>query len=275
MKKINFLKMVATGNDFILVDNRQNAFDDLAEHWPEVAQKLCPRKNAVGADGILVLEQSEQAQTCMRIFNPDGSEAAMCGNGARCVSYFLATEKGLQKVNFQTKAGLLEAEVNARRVKLKMTAPHDLRLDFELTVGEQTYITNFINTGVPHTVIFVEDIDVIDVNALGKEVRLHPEFQPEGTNVNFVQVVNENTIKVRTYERGVEEETLACGTGNVAAAIITATKMRKEKKKHFNIECLTKGGEILLVSFDLSEKKAENVYLEGEVKISFSGEVEL
>lgn len=273
--RLEFFKTQASGNDFILIDNRQNKFRNLADRWSEIARKLCPRKISVGADGILVLEESGLANVKMRIFNSDGSEAAMCGNGARCVSYFLAKEKGLNKLKFETKAGVIEAQINQEQIKMKMTSPYDLRLDFEIPLDKQTYVANYINTGVPHVVLFVEEIDKVNVSELGKEIRFHPKFQPQGTNVNFVQLVSKNMIKVRTYERGVEEETLACGTGVIAAAIITASKMLKDKKEHFAINCQTKSGETLKVCFDLTSSKASDVFLEGEAKIVYRGEVDL
>ena len=219
---------------------------------------------------MLVLEKSKTADFRMRIFNADGSEAEMCGNGLRCA--VLLT--GKRKTNVETKAGIYDGEITARnRVKIRMENPKDLRWDFSIKVNLRDLKVNYINTGVPHVVIFVEGLDKINVNEIGRVVRYHKEFAPKGANVNFVEIVDDNNINIRTYERGVEGETLACGTGSVAAAIITALSVkRKALNVKFGINVHTKGG-VLRVEFTKSENKVKDVYLDGEAKIVFEGNI--
>ncbi|MDP2912286.1 MAG: diaminopimelate epimerase [Candidatus Omnitrophota bacterium] len=257
MHKLNFTKMVGAGNDFIILDSGVKSFSKLA-------RQLCDRKTGIGADGALILEKSKIADFKMRIFNADGSEAEMCGNGLRCAVLFI----GKNKTSVETKAGIYDGEITAEnRVKIRMENPKDLRRDFSIKVNLRDLKVNYINTGVPHVVIFVEGLGKIDVNAIGRAVRYHKEFEPKGANVNFVEIVDEGNIKVRTYERGVEGETLACGTGSVAAAIISRVKGEGLRVK---VNVHTQGG-VLRVEFNKIGNKFKDVYLEGEAKIVFEG----
>jgi len=275
--KIQFAKLVASGNDFVLLDLRRHGGSlDLKN----TAKKICHRKLGIGADGLLVLEKSKKADVKMRIFNADGSEAEMCGNGARCVVYFLANAAARKikgKVRVDTKAGVLKAESFGSRVKINMTNPKSARQDLKISLSRHQLKLNFINTGVPHAVILCEDIEKINVYSLGRLIRFHKRFKPAGANVNFVEPVGLNRIKIRTYERGVEEETLACGTGSVAGAIIYALKLNKaglsNAGKSFNIDVDTVSGETLKIYFDVSKNKANNVWLQGSAKIICKGEV--
>ncbi len=275
--KIQFAKLVASGNDFVLLDLRRHGGSlDLKK----TAKIICHRKLGIGADGLLVLERSKKADVKMRIFNADGSEAEMCGNGARCVVYFLANDavrKIKGKVRVDTKAGVLKAESFGSRVKINMTNPKSARQDLKISLNRHQLKLNFINTGVPHAVILCEDIEKINVYSLGRLIRFHKRFKPAGANVNFVEPVGLNRIKIRTYERGVEEETLACGTGSVAGAIIYALKLNKaglsNAGKSFNIDVDTVSGETLKIYFDVSKNKVNNVWLQGSAKIICKGEV--
>ncbi|MFA5287701.1 MAG: diaminopimelate epimerase, partial [Candidatus Omnitrophota bacterium] len=214
MKKIKFTKMVASGNDFVVVENNELS-----------AKSVCDRKFGIGADGLLVLGKSRSADIKMRIFNADGSEAEMCGNGARCTAFFAVHQLACsKKVSIETKAGIIKAEVNKDIVRIKLTEPKGLNLDIPIKINGRLLRVNFINTGVPHAVIFVSGIDKIDVDNIGRAVRYHKRFSPAGTNVNFVEVLGKDAIRIRTYERGVEGETLACGTGSTAAALVFALK---------------------------------------------------
>jgi len=258
MIKLNFTKMVGAGNDFIVIDA---GLKDLSA----LAKRLCDRKTGIGADGMLVLEKSKIADFRMRIFNADGSEAEMCGNGLRCAVLFRGMKR---KVKIETIAGIYEGEIAAKdKVKVKMEEPRDLKLNFPINVSGREIKANFINTGVPHTVVFVEGLDKINVDSIGSEIRHHDEFKPKGSNVNFVETIDDSNIKIRTYERGVEGETLACGTGSVASAIISMIKNERLKVK---VSVHTKGG-ILKVEFDNIKNKIKNVYLEGEAKSVFQG----
>lgn len=274
MKTIIFTKAVASGNDFIIIDVRSRA---ARFNCKEAAQKLCHRTMGIGADGLLVLEKSNKADVRMRIFNADGSEAEMCGNGARCVAYFVAQEKKQKRtIHIGTKAGIIKAHVRNDTVKINMTQPRRVTLNVAVAIRRHTLQVNVINTGVPHVVILCEDVGTINVARLGSLLRYHRRFQPAGTNVNFVEPKRLDAIKVRTYERGVERETLACGTGSVASAIVYALKLKNTglvKKDDFSVLVETASGEQLKVDFDIAKNTIRNVFLEGAVKIIFRGQV--
>lgn len=263
MAAITFYKLQASGNDFILIDNRKMKIG--SGQLKKLARKYCQRKLAVGADGLLVIEPSEKSSFKMKIFNTDGSEAEMCGNGARCAAYW-AKSKSL--IKFETKAGIIEACLKAKSVGIKLSDPKQIKINIPITVLGRKIHLNFINTGVPQTVIFVEGLDKINVEKIGRAVRFHKKFQPAGTNVNFVELVNNNFIRVRTYERGVEAETLACGTGSVASAIIAGYQF-KAKANNYKVE--TKGGEILDVQFRRSNDKIRDVWLKGKADLVYKG----
>ncbi|MDP1852718.1 MAG: diaminopimelate epimerase [Candidatus Omnitrophota bacterium] len=276
MEKINFTKMVASGNDFVITELRTKNLE-----LRDLAKKVCNRKYGVGADGLLLLEKTKTADIKMRIFNADGSHAQMCGNGARCAALYSARNtlsgtgqkpvtSNQKKIKIETRAGIIESEVNGANVRIKLTSPKDVKLDVPIKIKGRLIKVNFINTGVPHTVIFVEGLDKIDVADIGREIRQHKEFKPGGTNVNFVQILNDDSIKVRTYERGVEDETLACGTGSVASALIAAMRYAPCAMRKINVR--TQGGEVLKVYFDTVGNSFKNVCLEGKAKIVFKGE---
>ena len=261
--------MVAAGNDFVVIGEKLQAGN---RELALLARNMCDRKYGIGADGILLIEKSKKADAKMRIFNADGSEAEMCGNGARCSTLWTKSKIKSQKskiIKIETKAGIIESEVNKENVKIKLTAPADIKLNIPIKVNNRTLKVNFINTGVPHVVIFVEGVDKIEVDNLGRIIRYHPEFAPKGTNVNFVEILNDDFIKVRTYERGVEAETLACGTGSSASAIITALRQQKAADKLIKVQ--TKSGEILKVYIEQENNKFKNVWLEGRAKLVYKG----
>lgn len=287
MNKITFMKTVASGNDFVIVEKLQRGSYNL----PRLAREICNRKFGIGADGLLLLEKSKKADIRMRIFNADGSEAQMCGNGARCAALYI----NKRNVKIVTSAGIIESVINGNNVRIKLTEPKNLKVDIPINVNGRTLHVNFIDTGVPHTVIFVKGIDEIDVFGIGKKIRYHKKFKPCGTNVDFVEILNNNSIKVRTYERGVEDETLACGTGAVAAALVANSKwsrmqLSKEvtlrdtevKQKQLphsgqitsyeKINVHTRSGELLKVYFEKIHNRFTNVWLEGKVRIVCKGE---
>ncbi len=259
-RRVDFTKMVASGNDFVLIDGSRELG---ASSLSVFAKNICDRKYGVGADGLLILEKSKIADIKMRIFNPDGSEAEMCGNGARCAAYYLNS-----KLNIETKAGIIESELKEDNVRIKLINTRNIRLDIPIKVNKRNLKANFINTGVPHAVIFVEGLDEIHVSEIGRVIRNHKRFAPRGTNVDFVEALNKDSIGIRTYERGVEDETLACGTGSVASALIFALKSDTGNK----INVHTKGREILKVYFDKINNNFKNVWLEGKARIVCKGE---
>jgi len=258
MKKVKFTKMVGSGNDFIVLTGKPSG------NLSRLAKLLCDRKFGIGADGLLLLDKCNNADLSMRIFNADGSEAPMCGNGARCAAFF----SGRSKIRIFTNAGVINTEVKGQQIKIQLTAPKDIKLDFPLNVNGRLLKVNFINTGVKHVVIFVSGVDSIDLKSIGRSIRSHQKFSPRGTNVNFVEEKGNNLIQVRTYERGVEDETLACGTGSTAAALIFALKNNLDNQ----VKVKTKSGEILKVYFQKENGKFKKVWLEGSARIVYKGE---
>lgn len=265
MKPIEFTKMVASGNDFILIGIKSQS-----PNLKALARKICNRIYGIGADGLLVLEKSKSADIGMRLFNADGSEAEMCGNGARCVALWMSSQSGARSSQFsiQTKAGVIKAQVKGEQVKIRLTEPKDMTLDVPLEVNRRRIKVHFIDTGVPHTVIFAEGLGKIAVGSLGRQIRHHERFKPAGTNVDFVEALSHDSINVRTYERGVEDETLACGTGAVASALLYAARYTKQAQP---IRVHTRGKEILKVYFKRAGHKFKDVWLEGKARIVCKG----
>ena len=268
MKTIPFCKMSGSGNDFIIIDNRkENLF---LSDVKQIVRQLCRRKLSLGADGLILLEPSNQADFKWRFYNSDGSRAEMCGNGARCVSRFayLNNITG-SKLSFETDAGIIAAEVREEQVKIRMTDPVELELDRKFQLSNRVITASFINTGVPHLVVEVDDVNCVDVVALGKEIRYHNSFKPAGTNANFVSVLENEGFSIRTYERGVEDETLACGTGCVASALVLAEK----KGLPSPVDLKTRSGNHLRVYFSCNHDGFDRIYLEGDARVIGSGDL--
>lgn len=266
---VRFTKMNGAGNDFILFDNRSGNID-LDRN--QIA-RLCDRHRGIGADGILLLEKpTNHTDFRMRYFNADGGEAEMCGNGARCFARF-ANKVGGQKpkISFETPAGVISADLKGDSVTLRMTEPTDLRLNVELPMTAENKTVHFINSGVPHVVIPVAKIEEADVRREGAAIRYHKMFLPNGTNVNFIERRGPNKIAIRTYERGVEDETLACGTGIVASALIFAASEDCEGP----ITVLARGGDELQVGFERVEGRFREVTLTGPAEFVFEGTIEI
>jgi len=268
---LNFYKMNGAGNDFVVIDNRK-LDKNLSK---EQIEALCDRHRGIGADGFLAVEPAESgADYKFRYYNADGGEAEMCGNGARCFGRFTAHLGAEVKelVSFETIAGELSAEMIGQEVRVNMSEPFDLDLDTGVEVEGLDAKVYFINTGVPHAVIFVDDLQNLDVQKFGAAIRYHEGFAPKGTNVNFAQVVGNQHIAIRTYERGVEGETLACGTGMTACAIIHHLLTQEASP----IKVDVKGGDTLTIGF---EPKAENhfdkVTLQGPADFVFEGQIEV
>ena len=270
MSKIKFTKMSGTLNDFIIIDNRSQILD--ADHLSDWVKKICTRKYSIGADGLILIEKSDKADFKWRFFNCDGSEAEMCGNGSRCAARFSYLE-GITgpHLTFETLAGLISAQVNGNLVKVQMTDPSQLKLDSSLTMEGSTVHFSKINTGVPHVVIKVETLEDFTLQTLlnlGRTIRMHKYFEPKGTNVNFIEVMNDSHVKVKTYERGVEDITYACGTGVVASALVAHAK----KLAHSPVEIETPGGK-LMVYFEFDGKNYTHVFLEGDARVVYRGEM--
>jgi diaminopimelate epimerase len=266
---LRFTKMNGAGNDFVLLDNRAG---DLRLTREEIA-RLCDRHRGVGADGVLLLERPRNgADFRMRYYNADGGEAEMCGNGARCFARFADRTAGpLRELSFETPAGVIGARLEGKLVRLQMSAPKDLRLDLQVAVKGEAIAAHYIDSGVPHVVVPVARIDDIDVRSLGAALRHHPMFAPRGANANFIEQRGERTIAIRTYERGVEDETLACGTGVVASALIFAATQKIDGA----INVLVRGGDTLQVDFARTNGGFINVTLTGPADFVFDGTIEL
>lgn len=267
---LKFTKMNGAGNDFVMIDNRDGSVCLSRDQ----IQWICDRHRGVGGDGLLLVEKPDDSDSDlrMRYYNADGGEADMCGNGARCFARF-AKSLGWKKpeLRFMTGAGLIRARFEGELVRISLSAPRDLRLAQTIDLHTGTVKIHAINTGVPHAVMFVQDADEAMVGEWGREVRNHPMFQPRGTNVNFVQLKESNVIRVRTYERGVEGETLACGTGVVASAIIANLFHRVPAP----IQVQVQGGDTLEVSFQAEGEKISDVQLKGPADFAFSGNLTL
>ena len=263
---IEFFKMSGSGNDFILIDNRDGSLD--VGEVADFVRKVCRRRVSVGADGLFLIEKSDKVDFKWRFYNADGSQAEMCGNGGRCAARF-AFLKGIagERMSFETGAGIIDAEVKGDVAKIRLTDPHSLVLDEPLRIGNREYFVHSLNTGVPHVVHFLHDLGGFDVVGVGRAIRRHDRYQPAGTNANFAAVEDDHTLAVRTYERGVEDETLACGTGSVAAALIAARKGLVSSP----VDVRVRSGELLRIYFALTDKGFEKVYLEGKAKVVYQG----
>lgn len=261
-----FSKYSGCGNDFILIDNRNNLFPS---HHVSLISRLCRRPDGIGADGVILIETSHIADVKMRIFNSDGKEAEMCGNGLRCIMKFLH-ELGItkSKLDIETMERKLHIESFGDQVKASMGSPKDIKQNISLMIQNKEVIVHYLDTGVPHAIHFVENIEDAPVVELGSKIRFHSFFQPKGANANFVQITGPTSLTIRTYERGVEAETLACGTGATAAALMA----HLDKGLVSPIEVKTKSGQNLTISFSVDEKKQfTNVMQSGPATFHFKG----
>lgn len=270
MKKIAFTKMAGAGNDFLVVNPPKGT------SLKALAQKACDRTNGVGADGLLILDKSKTADYRMRIINADGSEAEMCGNGARCMAAYIARYNKPRKKRFsmETLAGEVLGEADGEEAVVRLSDPIDYKPNFIIDVNDKETQMSYIDTGVPHTIVYVDNLEKANVEIIGRIIRYHDHFKPRGTNVNFVEKLAPNLVNCRTYERGVEGETKACGTGSVAAGIVTYLLVNPniQNKKSAKMKVRTKSGEILQVTFDICNSQIENVWLKGSAKFIASGE---
>jgi diaminopimelate epimerase len=268
---LEFTKMNGAGNDFVAIDNRERKIS----LTPEQIVRICNRHRGVGADGLMMLIpcDSKKADWAWDFYNCDGTKAAMCGNGSRCFARYIQRTTGWSKneLTFETIAGIIHAKFHGERVEVNLTKPHSLRLNEQVALKGGIAPIHFVNTGVEHAVLFVKDADQTMVGPIGSEIRYHKHFAPKGTNANFVQLLGPNQIRVRTYERGVEGETLACGTGVSASALITSMVHNFTSPVKVQVQ----GGDQLEVSFDRKGDEFSNVRLLGPADFVFEGRIKI
>jgi len=273
--ELQFTKMTGAGNDFVLIDDRKTS---LNLDWGTLAPRLCDRRYGIGADGLLVLEASNDADFGMKYYNADGSYGGMCGNGGRCAARFVMDEAGLSIARFDALGFTYRAHHVGQFIELHMKDPISLRKDI-LHVGSHKIPYVFIDTGTAHAVIFVGDLEPVlaqmaasgEIQHIGSEIRNHAAFAPGGTNVNFVRVLDDGTLAMRTYERGVEAETLACGTGAIASAIVS----HLYKQTPVPTRVRTRSKEILEVGFKKEGNSIREVTLTGSADMVYSGKIAL
>ncbi len=264
--KIAFTKLEGSGNDFVLIDNIKSNVPSFSK---KSRSKLCDRKRGIGADGILLLEKDRKFPFMMRYFNADGKEAEMCGNGARCSALYASMKNIVpSKFSFRSKSGIHKAQVFENNlVKVELPACKFER-NVKIKIEGKKFDGFFLTVGVPHLVIFAENIDKVDVEKIGKRIRNLKRFTPEGTNVNFVKIKNRNRLSIRTYERGVEAETLSCGTGAAASAYIAY------KEKNFPLTIYVKPQSKVSIKVSLEELSGEVIpHISAKAHIVFSGTV--
>jgi diaminopimelate epimerase len=262
---IEFAKYSGAGNDFILIDNRSSSYP--AEDG-ELIREMCARRTSIGADGLILLQNSDKADVKMRSFNSDGGEAEMCGNGARCLIAF-ARRKGLNStvITMETMERVLTAHVDGEEISIEMGAVTETELNIDIEIDGQNYRVHHTNTGVPHGVMFVDDVSKIDVVGLGRKVRFHKRFEPKGANANFVQVTGGHTISARIYERGVEDETLASGTGCTACAVISNLVRGLDPP----IRVRTQSGATLTINFKRECEDISHLMMSGPTRLVYEG----
>jgi len=268
--QLDFTKMNGAGNDFVLIDNRTRS----VSLTPQLVMRLCDRHRGVGADGVILLVPcaSGKADWAWEFYNSDGSTGEMCGNGARCFGRFVQKQVGASgDFTFETEAGVITVCLRGELVTVNLTSPTDLRLNEQVRISTGPSAVHSVNTGVPHSVLFVPDADRAMVLQVGPEIRRHPHFGPKGTNVNFVQVLGPSHIRVRTFERGVEGETLACGTGVTASALISSLVHRFSSPVKVQVQ----GGDQLEVGFRAGEGGFSEVTLTGPADFVFDGKASL
>jgi len=271
MRNVSFVKMHGAGNDFVLIDDRAAAFP---AHDHLLVAALASPRTGIACEGVILVQKSSAADFRMVFFNPDGTEADLCGNGARCVAAF-AREIGAAASNamtFETRAGLVDAEVlDANRVRVWMPEPKNRRYGLVVPTSFGPIAGDLVTAGVPHFIVACESVASVDVAKLGRELRLAEAFAPDGANVDFVQYTGAHRALIRTYERGVEAESGACGTGSVAAAVVSV----EAKGKSLPLHLRTSQGFELTVDGDWRRAKSTGFTLTGPVRRVFAGTVDL
>jgi len=287
MKKIPFMKFSGAGNDFIVVDNRDRLVD--SKQILNFVSAVCRRHLSVGADGIIFIEKSRKYDFRWRFYNNDGGEASFCGNGARCAARFAQLKRIAPKsMRFEGVSGVIEAAVNNEQVTVRVPDPTAIGLHIQVPIastmrrktdvavaavgnGERGMVLegHAINTGVPHLVYFVPNTGTAEVIGIGRPTRHHELFKPAGTNVNFAQVIDRHTVEVRTYERGVEDETLACGSGSLAVALLAALVHKVESP----VTIIPLSRRPLTVTFERKNGNFTNLTLTGEARAVYEGQM--
>jgi len=253
-----------------MLDNRDGQFDDFDKSL--LSRYFARRRISIGADGVIFVESGSLADYRMNYFNSDGSWAEICGNGARCTAYVIAGWTGLNEMNIETGAGVIHTWIDGNSISVGMSAGKLVEPNIELSIDKLPVLCDFYDIGVPHAVTIVDNLDEIPVERWGREIRYHRRFMPAGINADFVQVMDSHRISIRTYERGVECETLACGTGVIASAISATRKKLVEPL----VEVEVRLPDILTVDFKMqSSGSAENILFSGKVSLSFLGEIEI
>ncbi|MDR3212115.1 MAG: diaminopimelate epimerase [Planctomycetota bacterium] len=269
--EIAFDKMEGAGNDFVVIDNRDGRFPTPGK--VDFVRDCCRSRLGIGADGVIFLEPDREFDFAWDFYNRDGSRAEMCGNGARCVAKF-ANRVGAagDSMTFRTLAGPISATLTDIGAKVGLL-PADLpATSTRVEIPGETIELWSLNTGVPHVVVKVADLEAVDVATVGRALRYHPAFQPAGTNANFFDITPDGKVRIRTYERGVENETLACGTGSVATSLVAGRFFALPSP----VTVITRGGDELRVYFQINASgRADPVYLEGGARRVFSGMVEI
>ena len=265
--RLAFRKMHGAGNDFIVADDFGGRFPAADQAW---IRRICAAHSGIGAEGLILLQPANGADFRMRFFNPDGREAEMCGNGIRCAARF-AFDFGIagKEMSIRTKAGLLRAVVSKSGVKVAMPPPSAIRLDIRVAVGRRRFVCHFANTGVPHAVIATSNLEGVDLRAIGPVLRRHRAFGPRGANVDFMRITGPGSLEMRTYERGVEAETSACGTGATACAVIAS--LLKKVAPPVSVKC--RSGDVLEIDFRLNAGLPADVSLTGPAVTVFEGQI--
>ncbi len=269
MEGLAFTKMSGSGNDFILIDNREGLVAPEAAR--SLVEKVCTRRLSVGADGLILIESDPELDFGWRFFNADGSEVEMCGNGGRCAARF-AYLNGIagEKLAFRTVAGTVHAQVKGARVKLEMPDPHSLEVSYPLEMKHETLTVSSVTAGVPHVVVVLGspgELEGAEVVRIGRAIRYHERYAPAGTNANFIHMTGPRALAIRTYERGVEDETFACGTGSIAAALVAAEMGLVQPP----VEVMTMSGETLYIHFSRGREGFREVFLEGGARVIYTG----
>jgi len=269
---LSFAKMSGAGNTFVVIDNRKSVVEAaLAEHQLGLDRfviRICSAIHGAGTDGLILIEPSTNSDFSWRFFNGDGSHADMCGNGARCAARFAQIEGVTSDIaSFDTGAGIIHSQVNGEQVSVSLTPPGELSRDISLELGGESHACHLIDTGVPHLVVPVKDVQAIDVQTLGAEARFHERFAPNGVNVNFAAQGQDGALLVRTYERGVEGETMACGTGMSAVALVFSALGKTASP----VAVMPLSGDSVTIHFKHDQHGFRDVVLEGPAQVLFSG----
>jgi diaminopimelate epimerase len=270
--KLEFVKMDGAANDFIMVDNRSGSI-----RLPrDAVARLCDRRRGVGGDGLILIEPARGHDFFMHYYNADGGEEVMCGNGARCAAHFAAAlglghDAGTSKaIRFMTGSGAIDARVSGHRVLMNMMNARAMRRNLPVKVAPEGAVVHFMIVGTRHAVVPMDDVTRLtgeQVFQFGRALRHDPAFAPEGANVNFVSLAPDGALHLRTYEKGVEAETLACGTGSVASAVLFA----HDGRVHSPVRVVQHSGDELIVSFEPSPDGAVDVRMDGPVRVNFRG----